>query len=350
MRSTEKIVLLVPGFPGGDGDSSSVTYLQDLVLSYKEYYPGAKVQVIAFQFPFREGNYKWNGVEVYSAGGKNKGGVWKFFTWRRVLKKLQEVERADGIKVLHSFWLSECAFIGQRFAGKRGIKHVATIMGRDVQESNRYTKKLKFDRMKVVAISKGLNERYHKLAGRYADHLIPFGIDVRKLQRTSTDRGVDVIGVGSLIPLKNYSLFIDIVAALKKEIPGIRAIIIGQGEEEKMLLQKIETLGLTANVVLAGDLPHAEVFRRMQQSRVFLHTSSYEGQSLVMMEALYAGLPVVCFDTGRPYDGDRLNVCRDSAEMTNVILRLLSERSGYEPVLVRTTEETARQYVEIYMK
>src|ERR1051325_3860053 len=139
MRSIERVVILTPGFPGDEQDTANVPYLQDLVLSYKRYFPSVDVLVVACQYPFREGEYKWNGARVYCAGGKNSKFPGKFFTWRKVWKKLARWNSEKKIDIIHSFWLTECAFLAQRFANAHRVKHVASIMGRDVQASNRYS-------------------------------------------------------------------------------------------------------------------------------------------------------------------------------------------------------------------
>jgi glycosyltransferase involved in cell wall biosynthesis len=348
MKQNKKIVLLVPGYPDDEADTSSVTYLQDLLHSYEKFYPGRDPQVITFQFPYQEGDYKRRKIGFYNAAGKNRRGIWKFLTWNRVLRKLEQINKGPGIHVVHSFWLGECTFIAQRFCKKHGIKHVASILGRDVLNVNKYLERLDLSRIQVVAISKALAARYKVRSGKEVNAVIPFGLNVEKLVLAQFDRTIDIVGVGSLIPLKNYSLFMEVVHELKKEIPGITASIIGSGEELEMLIAKIRVLDLHSNIVLRGGLGHREVFGLMQQSRVFLHTSSYEGQSLVMMEALYAGLPVVCFDTGRPYEGDRLKVCSDKQEMVAAVKQFLTERTNYDPVLVQTTEQTAKKYFELY--
>ena len=46
---------------------------------------------------------------------------------------------------------------------------------------------------------------------------------------------------------------------------------------------------------MGGKQAHKELLATMQRSRVFLHTSSYEGLGAVCLEALYAGAHVVSF-------------------------------------------------------
>ena len=74
----ETIVILSPGFPRNEADSTCMPPQQLFVKALKEICPGLNIIVLAFQYPFFAGEYQWNGVKVISLGGKNKGG---FFTW-----------------------------------------------------------------------------------------------------------------------------------------------------------------------------------------------------------------------------------------------------------------------------
>ena len=62
----------------------------------------------------------------------------------------------------------------------------------------------------------------------------------------------------------------------------------------------------------------------MRKSRILLHTSEYEGQGYVLIEALAAGMSVVCRDVG--YTGESPNAyrCKSLQEMVAVLKRLLA--------------------------
>ena len=131
---------------------------------------------------------------------------------------------------------------------------------------------------------------------------------------------IDIIGIGTLSALKNYSsLFIEVVAALKQHVPHVRAIIIGEGEEYHLLAEKIENRQLQENIVLVGNIPHAKVFEYLSKSKILLHTSAFEGQSTVMLEALAMGLDVVCFDVGRLDVPGKIFTCNSKEEMVEKI-------------------------------
>jgi glycosyltransferase involved in cell wall biosynthesis len=342
----KNVVLLTPGFPENEKDTTCIPFLQQYVRSFISLYPDIELRVIAFQYPFKKGYYKWNGVSVYCAGGK--GALYsRLFVWRNVLKELKRIQKQNDIAVIHSCWLTECALIGQRFARKYNIKHIVYAIGQDVLKSNRYIKLIDFSAMQVVAMSESVARRYHELTGYKVISIIPAGIELEKVTMPNEPRTIDIIGTGALTPLKNYILFTEIISILKKDFPGLKALIIGKGEQELLLKEKIKKEGLKDNIELIGEIPHSEVFSYMNKSMIFLHTSSYEGQSTVIMEALAMGLTIVCFDIGRVHH-EKINVCGSKEEMVQKLKTLLSINLDFRPQILLSSEDTVKEFVKVY--
>jgi glycosyltransferase involved in cell wall biosynthesis len=72
---------------------------------------------------------------------------------------------------------------------------------------------------------------------------------------------------------------------------GLR--IVGEGPQRAVLEQQIKDLHLT-NVVLAGRV--GNVVEEYDAASLFVLSSRYEGFSLVLLEAMWCGLPCVSFD------------------------------------------------------
>jgi len=92
--------------------------------------PAIQIAVIAFQYSFFAGKYKWNNIAVYSAGGKNQRRVFRILAWVRAVYYFLRLRHQMNGAVIRSFWLDECTFVGQYLAKAFKIKHVATIGGR----------------------------------------------------------------------------------------------------------------------------------------------------------------------------------------------------------------------------
>lgn len=347
--TTNTIVLLTPGFAADESDTTCLTFLQDFVTSFTRLYPMVKLRIIAFQYPFVRGYYEWNGVTIYSAAGKNTRFPFRFITWIRVFNKLLWIHRHENIIAVQSFWLTECALIGQWFKKLTGVDHLSYSVGQDAKKENKYLKYLRFDQMNTIAISETIVRNLYDATGYKTEKVIPIGINTDKFSGGILQRETDVIGVGSLTQLKHYVLFVEVIQELKKQLTEIKSIIVGDGPEKGLLEEKIKKINLQRNIELAGTKSHREVIEQMKKSKIFLHTSSSEGQSTVMMEALAAGLTVVCFDVGRYPDDTKVVVCHSKEEMVTKVRKLLERDDlNSEPLLLHTMDETVKAFAKIY--
>ena len=126
--------------------------------------------------------------------------------------------------------------------------------------------------------------------------------------------------------------------------------MIGDGDQRSEIEKSIVKKNLSTNILLTGKIPRDEVLHYMMQSKIFLHTSAYESQGLVFLEALYCGLFVVSFDTGYIPNSKRISLCRYKNEMVNEIKHLLRSEKKYEPEVFLTIEDTAKKFNELYLK
>ena len=91
VEKKKTVIILTPGFAKDEQDTNCIPTLQQYVSTLSEMRPDIKLHVIAFQYPFKEGHYKWKGIDVYSAGGK--GSLYsRLATWRRVNKELKRIQ------------------------------------------------------------------------------------------------------------------------------------------------------------------------------------------------------------------------------------------------------------------
>lgn len=346
-KKKKAVVLLVPGFPANENDTTCIPPLQKFCLSFSRICPDIELVVISFQYPFKKQSYTWNRIKVYSLGGRDSK-YNRLFIWLAVFMRFLKIRQTYDVSVINSFWATECAFVGQFISCLFNIKHVVYVSGQDALKSNRYLPLLNFSKMELIAMSESLAKHFESSTGFKIKHVIPMGVDESMLTSVQINRDVDILGVGALIPLKNYSLFIEIVTELKNHFPNIKACIIGKGEQEVSLKEKIKDQLLGDNLQLLGELSHPEVFSFMQRSKILLHTSSYEGQSTVITEALANGLSVICFDVGRLPSDAKVWVCSTKQEMLNRLKELLSMPLSYEPVIPYISDDTVREFLKIY--
>jgi glycosyltransferase involved in cell wall biosynthesis len=133
--------------------------------------------------------------------------------------------------------------------------------------------------------------------------LIPNAIDLRRFSPRKSDRRKSrnkfglpldakvIAGVGRLNSQKNFSLFLDIAAALVLRFPELRFLLAGDGPEESMLREKARSLGLEDRVVFAGYV--ADTRHVYTAADMLLMPSRFEGLPMTLLEAMAMGLPVV---------------------------------------------------------
>ena len=289
------LVILSPGFPKDEADSTCVPAQQVFVKNLKQNFPHLTIVVLTFQYPYYTSEYLWDNVTVTSFGGKNKSGVSRFLIWIRAWIKLRQLYRQYQVIGLLSFWLGECALIGSRFAKRNKLKHYCWILGQDAKPGNKYYEYIKPKAGDLIALSDFIADEFDRNYQVKPAHIITTGIDPLMFGTTGIERDIDILGAGSLIPLKQYYLLVNIVSILRYTSPQIKAIICGKGPEMEPLKIMIKNLDLENNITLTGELPHTNVLKLMQRTKIFVHPSAYEGFGVVCLEALYAGARVVSF-------------------------------------------------------
>ncbi len=102
-----------------------------------------------------------------------------------------------------------------------------------------------------------------------------------------------IIAVGRLDFQKRFEDLIEIWALLEKDFPEWEVDIYGEGKDRKKLEGKIEYHRLS-RIFLRGN--STEIPNEMAASAIFVMTSGFEGQPMVLLEAMASALPCISFD------------------------------------------------------
>jgi len=127
-------------------------------------------------------------------------------------------------------------------------------------------------------------------------HVVSGGIDTMRFRTTEEPKSFDLIMTGRLVRIKRIDVFLQAVCLMTKELPGVSAVIVGDGMLRDELQQLARDLGIDRHVSLVGCQNDVENWLR--RARIFALTSDSEGLSLSMMEAMMCGLPTVVSDVG----------------------------------------------------
>ena len=141
-------------------------------------------------------------------------------------------------------------------------------------------------------------------------------------------RDIDVIYAGRLARVKQLEQFLEVIAAVRRRRPDVRAAIVGDGPELHDLRRRAGELGLADCVDFVGKRTDVEEF--LGRAKVFLLTSRSEGQPIAVIEAMAAAAVPVAYEVGElgdlVTDGacgylERLN---DTEAITRRVLSLLA--------------------------
>ena len=159
----------------------------------------------------------------------------------------------------------------------------------------------------VLCVSADLEDRMRAAGARRVGHAVVPAVPVSLTGDVSAETraalraefGADpgqaiVLAVGRLAAQKGFGLLLDAAARWGDIRPAPLLVIVGQGPLAAELQARAASLGLT--VRFAGHRP--DVPALLAAADVFVLPSVWEGQSLILQEALRAGVPVVATRVG----------------------------------------------------
>ncbi|RYY39152.1 MAG: glycosyltransferase [Chitinophagaceae bacterium] len=340
------LVLLTPGFAASEADSSCLPMLQALVRALVRKAPTVEIRVLALHYPFEPGTYELFGATVQAFGGRNRGGFGRWQRARAVRAALDSLHHYGKIAGIISCWYGEAADHGSSFAGTYGVPHYCWMLGQDARVNNPWPRRLQLPGSALVALSASIQAQCASAHGVSPRCIIEPGVEAAASLLT-VERACLLLGVGSLIPLKRWTVFLQVAAALMPAFPKLRVIVTGAGPELARLQALSTRLGLDEVVTFAGALPHQDVLTIMQQARLLLHPSEYEGYSGVCQEALSVGTPVVSFCAPHADLPAGWTWVKTIDEMIQQASLYLNNPDGVKPV-VASIDECAQRWLEIF--
>jgi glycosyltransferase involved in cell wall biosynthesis len=148
----------------------------------------------------------------------------------------------------------------------------------------------------TIAISKDTEEYIAKnIPKKFKSTFLKNGINVKRFENNGgVTKENRLVIIGSLVDKKGQQLAIETIAELVKRRYDYKLDILGNGKDFNKLSDLINALNLNEHVTLHGNVDYPETF--LHKAKIYLHTAKYEPFGLVILEAMAAGLPVVCTD------------------------------------------------------
>lgn len=339
------VLWISPGFAADENDSTCIPSLQLLALALKT--KEINLDILTIGFPFTSTPYTWNSISVKSGYGAN--GKWfRWLNWIRVYHHGLKLHKEKKYDIIHSFWLGPAWLIGKRLSKKCQVPHITTLMGQDALKSNKYSILLTATDIKnIVAVTIFQANEFYKAHHQMPSKIIEWGIHPDELIiNSNTERNIDIIGCGSFIKLKNWTLWIETVSAIIEQKKSVKALIIGDGPEKSKIIHLIHSLGKQDNIKILETKPRTEVLNLMRQAKILFHTASYESYGFVLLEAYAMGCNIVSTPVGIAEKLGRTGVTKE--ELKALLWESLEMNLTTTVSTPPTIFNTANKYIELY--
>jgi glycosyltransferase involved in cell wall biosynthesis len=183
--------------------------------------------------------------------------------------------------------------------------------------------------------------------------LVPPAVDTAELGDIARTTGSSatplVVMLGRFQQYKGHLDFVEMAGRLRSEIPAARFVILGADSEmepdfREAVIGAIEQRGLAGVIDVPGELPLAELRRRVASCSVFVHPAHREDFGIAVAEAMAMGRPVVSYNTVGPErllgEGRGVTVTvGDVAALAAAVRGVLAD-----PTTARARADSARQF------
>jgi len=229
----------------------------------------------------------------------------------RVISK-QEIK----FDIIHSHFIWSSGYVGMKLKEKYNVPLVVTGHGFDVY---RLPFKDDYWREKIQEIINSA-DKILTVSEFNKKHLLKLHIPDRKISivhngystenfspqsrdNARKDLGIDTgrkicVSVGNLEKVKGFDILIKAIGELTENGFDIECYIIGDGSQGNKLRELISKLRLEDRVFLVGFKPHDQVGKWINSADLFVISSRIESASVVLLEALACGKPVVATEVG----------------------------------------------------
>jgi len=251
-----------------------------------------------------------DGLEVYSLNMSDEATLAGWFDSLRALVQLAIYFLRERPAVVHSFLFRAniIARIAGYLTGVPVIISSVRVMGGEKQYHHFIDRVTAFMADHFVAVSNGVKEHILHTSHVAEDKVstIYNGVVVECSSTFDKTAFMSSVGLknderilltaGRLHRQKGYDHLIRAMPMVQSAFPGVKLLILGEGEEENNLKKLADSLELTEKVIFTGL--RSDVDSLLHCIEIFVLPSRWEGLPNVLLEAMAAGKPVVATAVG----------------------------------------------------
>jgi len=162
---------------------------------------------------------------------------------------------------------------------------------------------------RIVVVHEEARDVYAEFVDASKLEVIPLGVDPAEFEFTERQNTRSLVAIGSLRERKGYDVLLEALATVCETHPDVHLNVFGKGPKRAALERLAIDLGVESKVTFHGFVDQSVLKEYLADARAFVHPSRSESFSLVRLEAMAGGCPVVVTDT----DGAR-EMVRDGKE------------------------------------
>jgi glycosyltransferase involved in cell wall biosynthesis len=197
------------------------------------------------------------------------------------------VVQAQGLEEFKAPWLKRTAYLPLRLATRYAVRRAQKIIvpDRAMEEEVR--------RILSVPLEKTV--------------VIPLALDLEAMERPPAESRAELaerwslagdatvlLSVGRLEAYKGFDVLARALARVKEELPRPWVwVLVGTGPQESALGSLAGELGIAKLTRFTGPVPDGDLATLYERADLFVHPTLFEGSSLVTLEAMAHGKPVV---------------------------------------------------------
>jgi len=131
--------------------------------------------------------------------------------------------------------------------------------------------------------------------------MLEIGIDAQPpAAAVDPHRGLRLVYVGRFLYMKGMELGLRAMAALRARGVDVTLTMIGRGPQEARWRAAADELGIADRVTWVSWMQHDDLLSAYASFDAFLFPSLHDSSGNVVLEAMSAGLPVICLELGGP--------------------------------------------------
>jgi len=187
--------------------------------------------------------------------------------------------KGSFLLTLHEFW------------GQRWRSYYGSVLGRLAEKGEKWL----INRPKAIITVSEFVARKIKNRTSVPVYVVPIGLPLQEYSKyaINTQRDIDIIAIGRLVPIKGWNNFMELLKLINKPL---KVLVVGDGPLYQSLSQQLSTT--IHEVEIRRRISEDEKLSLLSRAKYFLNLSQFEGFNIATLEALACGAYPIILDTG----------------------------------------------------